>query len=318
LKNDFTDLSLLQNKISGIVEAELVSLLSCEKLNVGTLQDAMKYTTLLGGKRIRPFLTFAFFNALTEGKFFAEILKGSDYNSYIKIDKRAKTALYFSCAVELIHTYSLIHDDLPAMDNDDIRRGKPTNHKVFGEANAILAGDALLTYAFEVLTKAECEPQNIVLAVKILSECAGGGGMVGGQVLDIENENKTADLDTLLEIHKKKTGALICAACKLGCVAAGKTDDITLTAAEKYAINLGTAFQIIDDILDEKGESAVLGKTAGKDKKSGKTTFLSFFDMKNAEKHARDLTKEATDALACFSCDKILYDLSYQLLLREK
>lgn len=319
MNNDFSELGQIQNKISEAVETELVSLLESNKsLDTGNLLSAMKYTTVLGGKRIRPFLVFAFYNACTGNRFFTEIQNGNDISSYIKIDKRAKTALLFACAVELIHTYSLIHDDLPSMDNDDMRRGKPTNHKVYGEATAILAGDALLTYAFTVLANADTDPQNIVLAVKTLAECAGGEGMVGGQVLDIESENKSISLDTLLEIHRKKTGALICAASKLGCIAGGVTDNDTLYNAECFAYNIGTAFQIIDDILDVKGNASVIGKTTGKDKESGKTTFLSFFAEDEAQAYAEKLTLEAIDNLKHFNCDKTLTDLSYQLLKREK
>lgn len=263
------------------------------------LNEAMRYSLLSGGKRIRPFLVNAF-SALFHG------------NSEI--------ANRLGCALEMIHTYSLIHDDLPCMDNDDLRRGKPTNHKVFGEDIATLAGDALLTMAFEVASDASLPPQTALAAVRLLSVNAGKAGMIGGQMIDLRGEEETLDFDTLLEMHAKKTGALIQSACLLGCYSAGifSPDDPRSKAAVTYANCVGLAFQVIDDRLDAIGNTEVLGKRVGADAASGKTTFLTFMTPDEAFRYAQDLTAKAIDAIKEFPDSQILCDTALYLLNRDK
>jgi len=262
------------------------------------IKEAMAYSLRNGGKRIRPVLTLEFCNLIC-----------SDY----------KKAVDFACAVEMIHTYSLIHDDLPCMDNDDLRRGQPSNHIKFGEANALLAGDALLTHAFSAIASADgiCKKQ-VVKAVKYLSECSGINGMIGGQVLDLENESRTASFEELKNVHRLKTGALIKCACVLG-VLAGEGNDELIKAAEVYAENLGMAFQIIDDILDVTGDEKVLGKPIGSDLENEKTTFVSLFGIDDSYKMASDYTSAAVDSLKVFEGDtSFLESLAYKLIERKK
>ncbi len=260
---------------------------------------AMRYSLLSGGKRIRPFLVNAF----------ASLFGG---------DLRAAGML--GCALEMIHTYSLIHDDLPCMDNDDLRRGKPTNHKVFGESTAMLAGDALLTLAFETASKASVPSDIALQAVRLLAKNAGTHGMIGGQMLDMQGETESLSFETLLTMHAKKTGALIEAACLLGCYTAGITDpaDVRHIAAQRYAHGIGLAFQIIDDRLDAVGSDAVLGKPVGSDLQSHKTTFLSFMTPQQALDYAADLTEQAKDAVSPFADNAILLALADHLLVRQK
>lgn len=262
------------------------------------LNDAIRYSLLSGGKRIRPFLAVAF----------AELYGGD-----------TALALRLGCALEMIHTYSLIHDDLPCMDNDDLRRGKPTNHKVFGEATATLAGDALLTDAFRVASDPVIPDATALAAVRLLSDAAGKNGMIGGQMIDMRGETEALDFETLLEMHRKKTGALICAACLLGCFAAGITDrgDVRCRAAEIYAENIGLAFQIVDDRLDVVGDVATLGKTIGSDADSEKTTFLSFMTPDEAFAYARDLTEKAKAAIGDSPAGRTLCELADYLMYRQ-
>lgn len=243
----------------------------------GVIREAMLYSLKNGGKRVRPMLTLAF----------CEVCGGNVYD-----------ALPFACAVEMIHTYSLIHDDLPCMDDDDLRRGKPSCHKQFGEANALLAGDGLLTLAFETLAKAEnVQSADIVRAVGVLSNLAGYSGMIGGQVIDLLSEEKQVDFETLHCIDKLKTGALIKAAALLGCIAAGVTDPAVLSAAELYAENIGFAFQIIDDVLDVTADTETLGKPVGSDEKNEKSTFVKLLGLEKCRQLANNLTAEAVLAL---------------------
>ena len=261
------------------------------------ISKAMTYSVNIGGKRIRPILTLEFCN-----------LCCGDY----------KKAISFACAVEMIHTYSLIHDDLPCMDDDDMRRGQPSNHKKFGEANALLAGDALLTHAFTALTKSDNVPtENIIKAVEVLSECAGVNGMIGGQVLDLKNEGKMISSDELVTTHNLKTGALIKAACVLGCLAGNGTDE-QIKAAENYAVNLGLAFQVIDDILDVTGDEATLGKPIGSDYINEKTTFVTLYGVEKSFEIAKEYTENAVKNLSVFKNETaFLTNLAYKLIDRK-
>lgn len=240
--------------------------------------EAMKYSVKNGGKRIRPFLTLEF----------AKACGGN-----------MEAALDFGCAVEMIHTYSLIHDDLPCMDNDDMRRGKPSCHKAFGEANALLAGDALLTHAFFVLSAfADSLPSsNILGAINQLSVNAGCVGMIGGQVLDLDFENREPTVDEILYMYKLKTGCLLKAACVLGCLTVDDWSLDSIIAAETYAENLGLAFQIQDDILDVTSDETTLGKPVGSDEKNEKSTIVKFFGLEKAKEMVKEYTQKAIDSL---------------------
>jgi geranylgeranyl diphosphate synthase type II len=269
------------------------------------LQEAMRYSLLAGGKRVRPILALA---------------------SYEACGGNAEEILPQAASLELIHTYSLIHDDLPAMDNDDLRRGKPTNHKVFGEAMAVLAGDALLTEAFLMMTVTReysppptpppsrgrervggysdmrIKPYLLLKAVREVALSAGAYGMVGGQVQDILSENVEPDKDTLEFIHLHKTAALITASVKLGAILANSGKN-RLKALTRYGENIGLAFQIIDDILDVEGSTEELGKSAGSDKKKRKMTYPSLFGVEGARQKAEELIHGALEALRVFSSE---------------
>ena len=236
------------------------------------LFEAMRYSLLAGGKRLRPMLTLAL----------CEICGGE-----------AEAALPFAAAVEMVHTYSLIHDDLPCMDNDDFRRGKPTNHKVYGEAIAVLAGDALLTAAFGQLAAAKLPAERIARGVAALADCAGELGMVGGQVLDINAETRRCTEQEVYDIQSRKTGALISAACQLGVIAAGGTD-VQLAQAKRYAEAIGLAFQIEDDILDIIGDAKKLGKATGMDEK--KNTFVRLYGIDRCREMIAEQTETARNA----------------------
>lgn len=269
----------------------------CEDLPQKRLFDAMRYSLLAGGKRIRPVLTLEFCR-----------ICGGDWRS----------ALPFACALEMIHTYSLIHDDLPCMDNDDYRRGRLTNHKVFGEALAVLAGDGLLTAAFETAASAAADPAVTVKAIRILAEQAGELGMVGGQVLDMDAEEQELTEQGIYDIQCRKTGALIQAACQIGVVAAGGTQQ-QLDAAKTYAQNLGLAFQIRDDMLDVIGDEATFGKPIGSDKAEKKTTFVDLLGLAACEREVVRLTDEAISALGPFGGEAdFLAALSHSMETRNK
>lgn len=262
--------------------------------------DAMRYAVENGGKRIRPVLTLEFCRVCG-----AEI----------------ENALNFACALEMIHTYSLIHDDLPCMDNDDYRRGKPSCHKQFGEEYALLAGDGLLTLAFETALADgnSVSAENKVKASRLLARLAGVAGMVGGQVLDLQSEGTEASLEKLSGIDELKTGALIKAACLLGCCAADKTDADTLAKAETYAECVGHAFQIVDDILDVTSDSETLGKPVGSDVKNDKITYVSLMGVENAQAEVDRLTEKAVGALVGFDENTdFLKELAYNLAHRKK
>ena len=261
------------------------------------LFDAEAYSLLGGGKRIRPFLVNEVCRAL-----------GGD----------EKKSMAFACALEMIHTYSLIHDDLPCMDDDDMRRGKPTNHKKFDYATAVLAGDALLTKAFFVAsTNPYAEETERAEAVRLLSGAAGEWGMVGGQIMDLAGEQKRLPLETLLRLHGKKTGAMIECAARLGALSAGFGPETGESeSAAEYARNVGLAFQVIDDILDACGTEAELGKSVGSDVASEKTTFLTYFDPEGAREYAAKLTEKAKGALGTWEGSQTLTELADYLLNR--
>ncbi len=240
------------------------------------LAEAMRYSLLGGGKRLRPILALMAAEAC-----------GADPGS----------ALPAACALEMVHTYSLIHDDLPSMDDDDLRRGRPTCHKAFDEATAVLAGDALLTLAFEVLAR-DVRPAAAALGcVLALAEGAGPAGMVGGQMADLQAEGRTdVTLGALEAIHRRKTGALLRASLKMGALVAG-ADGATLRALETYGHAVGLAFQIVDDLLDVQGDEAKLGKRVNKDHGLGKWTYPGLLGLEGSRRHARDLADEAVGAL---------------------
>ncbi len=258
------------------------------------LFEAMRYSWLAGGKRLRPVLCFEFCR-----------LCGGDW----------KAAAPFAAAVEMIHTYSLIHDDLPCMDNDDYRRGRLTNHKVYGEGLAVLAGDALLTDAFAVASTAKLpRPEQMGEAIAVLSECAGSLGMVGGQVLDILSEDRELTEQEVLDIQSRKTGALIRAACALGAIAGG-TDEKQFDAACQFAAGLGLAFQIRDDMLDVIGTKEEMGKGVGTD--AGKNTFVKLYGLARCEELVRKYTDYALEALSVFADNTFLQTLALQLTDRK-
>ncbi len=262
----------------------------------GKLVESMGYSLLSGGKRIRPILTLA-----------ACRLCGGE----------ARTALPLACALEMVHTYSLIHDDLPCMDDDDLRRGKPTNHRVFGEAAAVLAGDALLTNAFAVLATAPgLSAERQIQSVRCLSEAAGPAGMVAGQILDMDGEGQTLTFDQIRKIEALKTGRMVMAALELGCIAAGEDGD-RRQALLTYGEALGLAFQIQDDILDQEGETGELGKSVGSDAKQGKATFVSLAGVEACRKLVEDLTDEAEAAIAPYEEREFLCWLAEMLAKRR-
>ena len=257
-----------------------------------TLFAAMRYSLLAGGKRLRPIFAFDFCR-----------MCGADW----------KKATEFAAAVEMIHTYSLIHDDLPCMDNDDYRRGRLTNHKVYGEATAVLAGDALLTAAFTYLTKANLNAEAKVQAVEVLSACAGELGMVGGQVLDMQSEERLCTEQEVLDIQSRKTGALIRAACLLGVIAGNGTEE-QFKAAARFANHLGLAFQIRDDMLDVIGNAKDLGKAVGVD--GVKNTFIRLYGLDRCDKLVKHHTTLALESLKAFKDTEFMAELAQKLTSR--
>jgi geranylgeranyl diphosphate synthase type II len=262
-----------------LVDEALDRALPAEDASPPSVHRAMRYSVLAGGKRLRPILVIAGAEAAGAG---------------------ADLVMPTACALELIHTYSLIHDDLPAMDDDDYRRGRPTNHKVFGEAIAILAGDALLTLAFRLIAENAArvaEPRVVCDVVADVAAAAGTPGMVGGQVIDIESEGKAVSADVVDEIHRRKTAALIRAALRAGAMLAGAKPD-TLAAITLAGEKLGLAFQIVDDILDVEGNLEQLGKTAGSDERKRKATYPAVHGIQASRRRARMLIDDVKAALA--------------------
>ncbi len=279
-----------------LCEERLDALLPLSDPDIDRVTEAMRYSLLGGGKRLRPYLTCLF----------AELL-GGEYAA----------ALDLGCALEMVHTYSLIHDDLPAMDNDDLRRGRPTCHRVYGEAVAILAGDGLLTRAFGVIAQSGLDAAGRADAVCLLSEAAGHLGMIGGQVMDIAAEEGMLSHEKLRKLQEKKTGALIGCACRLGCIASGAAEPALLTSVDRYADRLGLAFQVVDDLLDAVGDEKKLGKPIGSDEKEGKVTFYTLLGEREARAYARRLTEEACEAGREIPGGEALAALAEELLLRE-
>ncbi len=262
-----------------------------------TIYKAMNYSINAGGKRIRPVIMLAA----------AELVCGN-----------YEGVMPFACALEMIHTYSLIHDDLPCMDNDDLRRGKPTNHRVYGEAIAVLAGDALLNKAFETILKnSQMSPNMTIAAMSEIANASGTEGMIGGQVIDIESENKQIDAVTLMTLHLNKTAALIMTAAKVGALlAGGSREDLLLM--EEFSRYLGIAFQIKDDILDVEGNEEVLGKKTGADEENQKSTFVSIYGLEQSKNILADYTQKAIETLTPYG-EKAMFlvELAKFLLGRE-
>ncbi|MBQ8076964.1 MAG: polyprenyl synthetase family protein [Eubacterium sp.] len=284
------------NEYIRVVNDAVIEMLPSADEGQNDVVRAMRYSLANGGKRLRPIFTLEFCK-----------MCGGD----------VEKALPLACAVEYIHTYSLIHDDLPCMDDDDMRRGNPSCHKMYGEATALLAGDALLTHAFDLVTSADIDGEAAAQAVSLLAQNAGVGGMIGGQVLDLKYETGTPSLTDVLTVYKLKTGALIAAACIMGCIAAGASSE-QIEAASKYAYYLGIAFQIKDDLLDIYGDEAKLGKPIGSDENNDKSTYVTLTSAKKAEEDVANLTASAIGELAKFNDNEFLTELSRYLINREK
>lgn len=263
------DVALIEEALRGVF---------CGDMRCADLQEAMEYSLLAGGKRVRPVLTLETCR-----------LCGGDVQS----------AVPFACAVEMVHTYSLIHDDLPAMDDDDLRRGRPTNHVVYGEATAILAGDGLLTAAFGQLAGADLPAERVTAAAACLAAAAGPAGMVGGQALDMAGEGRSLELKELELLQSLKTGALIAAAAELGCIAAGGSPE-QRERVRRYAQALGRAFQVRDDMLDVTSSREELGKPVGSDRANEKNTFVTALGLEGCAALVDRLTQEAVEALEGF------------------
>lgn len=262
------------------------------------VRDAEIYSLLAGGKRIRPYLVNETCRAF-----------GGALNA----------SMPFALAVEMMHTFSLIHDDLPCMDDDDLRRGRPTSHKVFGEATALLAGDSLAIRAIEVaLANSNVSAENARRGALALARASGSEGMIGGQIIDLRGEKTALDRTTLEKLHSKKTGELIAVSVYLGCVAAGLSDsDERLLSAVSFAKDIGLAFQIIDDVLDVTSDATTLGKTVGKDSEHNKTTFMSFMTPDEALNLANEITQGAVERISAYPNTELLAELALYLLGRK-
>lgn len=279
-----------------MIERALQEALSLRPAYDETLHRAMEYSLMGGGKRIRPLLLMAAADAVGG--------KGEEF-------------LAAACSLEMIHSYSLIHDDLPAMDNDDYRRGKLTNHKVYGDGMAILAGDGLSTLAFEVLLRQRTAPETLLIVMRELADAAGPYGMVGGQAIDLNAEDQTVDLRVLQKMHAGKTGALFRAAIRMGAILANAKED-ELAALTKYAENFGMAFQITDDILDVVGDETLLGKPVGSDAKQHKSTYVSLLSLDEAKSLAAKTVGDAVSALEIFGRRAEFLRDTVQYLLERK
>ncbi|MGM9616962.1 polyprenyl synthetase family protein [Butyricicoccus sp.] len=286
---------------SKLVEQQLLTYIQPEEdKGQGIIYEACRYSAMAGGKRLRPALVLEFCRVC-----------GGDQQA----------ALPFACALEMIHTYSLIHDDLPCMDDDDLRRGKPTNHKVYGEATAVLAGDGLLNLAFETASDpkntAMVSAETQVQAIRALSRASGMDGMIGGQVLDMAAEETRISLDQLKTLQELKTGALIGVAAQLGCLI-GRASEEQMAAALEYARCIGLAFQIQDDILDIEGDAETFGKSIGSDAENGKSTYPSLLGLERCHELVHELSQQAADALTPFTDAGILPELALSLADRQK
>lgn len=262
-------------ELKSLVDRELDRFFRIPDAPQKVLLDAMRYSLNAGGKRLRPVLVLAFCRAC-----------GGDVQS----------ALPVACAIEMVHTYSLIHDDLPCMDNDDLRRGKPTNHVIYGECTATLAGDALQAEAFRTILSSSLPAEVRAECARLLSDAAGIEGICGGQQLDMEGENKTLTRAELLEIHKRKTASMLVAACRMG-IACGQGSAAQIDAANRYAEAMGLAFQIRDDMLDQISTEEELGKPIGSDEQEQKTTFMSLYGLERCEQEVHALTEQAIEAV---------------------
>lgn len=287
--------NILTNDIKK-VEHNLLSFLPDCKDGQESVVQAMEYSLINGGKRLRPVFALEFANACGGSK---------------------EDALPLACAMEYIHTYSLIHDDLPCMDNDDLRRGKPSCHKAFGEDTALLAGDALLTHAFEIIAMSDLSDDKKVSASLLLAQNSGVGGMIGGQVIDLIYEKQNPSVKQLLNVYKMKTGALISAACLMGCISAGANEN-QMACASKFAYSLGIAFQIQDDILDIIGDEKELGKPIGSDAQNDKTTYATLLGIDKAKADVEKLTQSAIRQLDAFEKTEFLKELALKLVNRKK
>ena len=282
---------------SARTESALESLLDSDQTTPKRLHEAMRYAAQGGGKRIRPLLVYAA-GSLGDAK--AEALDAA------------------AVAIECIHAYSLVHDDLPCMDDDDLRRGRPTVHKTYDEATALLVGDALQTRAFEVLAKAQCEIDVRLLMISSLAAASGSRGMAGGQAIDLDSVGKKLDLVGLKQMHAMKTGALLSCAVQLGGIAA-HLNPTQMTCLKNYSQALGLAFQIVDDVLDATADSQTLGKTAGKDAANDKPTYVTLMGLDYAQKQAKQLQAEAIASLEIFgSKAQALQDLALLVVSRGK
>ena len=285
------------NEYISVIEKRLIELIPNIHNRQQPVLDAMRYSISAGGKRIRPILFLEFY----------KLSGGTDYC----------LALDYACALEMIHTYSLIHDDLPCMDDDDMRRGKPSCHRAFDYATALLAGDGLLNRAFEIMTENVVCAEKQLKASGYISKCSGVLGMIGGQTIDVCNNGSLNDVNELKHMISLKTGALIKAACDGGCLLAG-ADDKMINAADKYATYLGLSFQIRDDLLDAIGDEKTLGKKIGSDEKQKKTTFYSEYGLDGCEKEIMRLTQSALEHLDAFGDNVFLKQLTMQLTIRNK
>lgn len=298
--SDMNNFSEKLNKYINYTEENLREYNVCTPENEAqkNLIEAMNYSLEAGGKRIRPVLVYAF----------CEALGGN-----------IKTAKAPACAIEMIHTFSLIHDDLPAMDNDDFRRGKPSCHKAYGEAMAILAGDALSVLPYGIIAEDNrLSPEQKVKIISALAKAVGKDGMIGGQVIDMENENRTdIDEDNLRNMYRCKTGQLIAVSCVMGCICAGASETVIGIAAD-YGFRLGLAFQIIDDILDVEGNPEEIGKPVGSDAEENKTTFVTLYGVEKAREIADEITNEALSCLDRIANSSFLRELTEKLLKRTK
>jgi geranylgeranyl diphosphate synthase type II len=280
-----------------LVDAELDRLVPPESVPPETIHRAMRYSLFAGGKRIRPILCLEAARCVSDS---------------------SEGVISAACALELIHTYSLIHDDLPALDNDDYRRGKLTNHKVFGEAMAILAGDSLLTWAFQVLAELAVPADRKVRLIAELASASGTvGGMIGGQVADLEGEGKTPTAPLLESIHRAKTGALLRASLRMGAIYAGAGEE-QYTLLSCYGEHVGLAFQIVDDILDVEESSAALGKTAGKDAQQHKITFPAVYGLEQSRRMAEEQCARAHQVVAPFGERAARLDELADLIVQRK
>ncbi|MBE6968598.1 MAG: polyprenyl synthetase family protein [Ruminococcaceae bacterium] len=279
-----------------LVEEELDTYFE-ENCPQGELLEAMRYSLLAGGKRIRPILVLQFCAAC-----------GGDVSA----------AMPAACAIEMLHTYSLIHDDLPCMDNDDLRRGKPTCHVVYGETNAVLAGDALQASAFRTVLQCPVSADKLVAMASVLADAAGEQGMCGGQYLDISHDGEASDEESLRYLHALKTGALLEAACLMGAYCGGASEE-QIRAASQYARNLGIAFQIRDDVLDITATTEELGKPVGSDAENGKTTFITLLGVDGCDRLVREYTEAAKAAvISSFPDSGLLCWLADELANRRK